>query len=200
MHIIEEARKANIEMKTIVTENSGLGGDYIVSDNVMRKISENESLNEIVAIIEIEEADKPLGNKIVYLDNIQDPGNAGTIIRTAHSFGYDTVVLSEGVSKYNHKLINATKGSMFHINVIEHLDLNSVSDDYLIVGTLLDESSEQIEQIEKTEKLIIVFGNEGQGISEQVKEQLHKSVYIPMNDFDSLNVGVTAGIVLYYLK
>ena len=200
MHIIDEARKANLNMEIIVTEDSGLGGDYIVSDHVMRKISQNESLNEIVALVDISETYKELGNKVIYLDNIQDPGNAGTIIRTAYAFGYDTVVLVNGVSKYNHKLINATKGSIFHMNIIADLDLAALKPEYKLIGTLIDEDALAIEDLEKTDKFVLVFGNEGVGISDAIIELLDQSVYIPMNEFDSLNVGVTAGIVLYYLK
>lgn len=199
-HIIDEALKANLELEIIVTEESGLGGDYIVSNAVMKKISQNESSNDIVAIVKMSDIDRPLGNKVVYLDNIQDPGNAGTIIRTALAFGYDTVVLSEGVNRYNHKLINASKGAVFNINIVSSLQLNAVSDDYQIIGTLIDESAHALDSIVPSEKMIVIFGNEGVGISDDIIALLDHKVYIPMHNFDSLNVGITAGIILYHLK
>ena len=105
--LLEEAKKANLTMTTIALDTSHQEADVIVSDNVMKKLSENNSLNDVIAIVDYFEKEQELGSKIVFLDNLQDPGNVGTIIRTAYAFGYDTVVLSEGVNKYNHKLISA---------------------------------------------------------------------------------------------
>ncbi len=198
--VIEEAKKANLKMVTIALDTSGLEADYIVTDNVMRKLSENKSLNNIIAVVDFIEQ-SVIGSKIVYLDNLQDPGNVGTIIRTAYSFGYDTIVLNDGVSQYNHKLISASKGSIFHMNILNDVSLKSLKEEqYNVIGTMLDESAKTLEDVELTDKFVIVFGNEGQGISKEIEKELDEKVYIPMNNFDSLNVAITAGIVLYKYK
>lgn len=199
--IIDEAIKAGFTMTTIALADSGIEADYYVTDNVMKKLSTNVSLNKLIAIIDFKEQNFELGSKIVYLDNIQDPGNVGTIIRTAYSFGYTSVVCNKGVSQYNAKLISASKGAIFHINVIEDLDITSLkAEGYKIIGTMLDETASNIDDINKSDKIVIVFGNEGSGISEEIEKELDQKVYIKMDQFDSLNVAVSAGIVLHKLR
>ena len=164
----------------------------------MKKLSFNTSLNEVIAIVDFYDHDLRLGEKIVYLDNLQDPGNVGTIIRTAYAFGYTDIILNKGVSKYNNKVIAASKGAIFHVNIIEDKSLEDLKDEgYSLVGTLLDESSERLENVILNDKFVLVFGNEGQGLSQSVIDILDHKVYLEMNNFDSLNVGITAGIVLY---
>lgn len=199
--IIEEAKKANLQMITIALDSSNLEADYIVSDNVMRKLSFNKSLNDIIAIVDFYETESTESNKVVFLDNLQDPGNVGTIIRTAYAFGYKKVVLKGGVSKYNNKLIGASKGAIFHVDIEEANDLSEYkSKNYQIIGTMLDEHSQSLDEVQINEKVVVVFGNEGQGISDEVIKELDESVYIPMHNFDSLNVAITAGIVLYKFR
>lgn len=199
--IIEEAKKANLNMITLALENSNVEADYIVSESVMKKLSQNKSLNDVIAIVDFYESSNQESSKVVYLDNLQDPGNIGTIIRTAYAFGYTHIVLNNGVSKYNNKLISASKGAIFHINISENTEISHFKQlGYEVVGTLLDENSKTLDEIESKDKMLIVFGNEGQGISSQVISELDESVYIPMNNFDSLNVGVVAGIVLYKFR
>ncbi len=199
--LLEEAKKANLTMTTIALDTSHQEADVIVSDNVMKKLSENNSLNDVIAIVDYFEKEQELGSKIVFLDNLQDPGNVGTIIRTAYAFGYDTVVLSEGVNKYNHKLISASKGSIFHMNVLDSIELKDLKEKgYTIVGTMLDESAQDISNLGVSDLLVLVFGNEGQGIQKSVQVLLDEKVYIPMDNFDSLNVAITAGIVLHKFR
>lgn len=199
--IIEEAQKAGLSMITIATDISNLEADYIVSDNVMKKLSFNVSLNDIIAIVDYDELEKPLGNKIVFLDNLQDPGNVGTIIRTAYSFGYTTVVCSGGVNRYNNKLISASKGALFHMNVVDNISLDQLkSQGYTVIGTMIDEKAQDISDVQAPDNVVLVFGNEGSGISHTNQKQLDHTVYIKMEQFDSLNVAVTAGIILHKFR
>lgn len=199
--IIEEAIKADLKLETISLDTSDIKSDYKVSDNVMKKISSNTSLNEIIAIVDFYESDESLSDKIVYLDNVQDPGNLGTIIRTAYAFGYTTIAIRNGVNKYNHKLISASKGSIFHVNLIEDDNLDLIKNsEYKKIGLMLDESASSLDDSSLLDKSIIIFGNEGSGISKEITDLLDQSVYIEMNNFDSLNVAITAGIVLYKFR
>lgn len=200
--LIEEAKKANLSCTTIVREDSGLSGDFIVTDAIMKKISNNESLNDIIAVCDFYKVEPKNLNKIVYLDNVQDPGNVGTIIRSAHAFGFDQVVLANNtVNKYNSKLVSAAKGSMFHLSVVDDLSLSDyLKKGYKIYATALDSEAVTVENIKDSEKMIVVFGNEGQGVSSEILALASEKVYIEMNNFDSLNVAISAGIVLHHFK
>ncbi len=198
--LIEEAKKANLDFIIIALINSNIDADYYVSESVMRKISHNQSLNEVVAVVDFYNIKSNNLNKIIYLDNLQDPGNVGTIIRSAKAFGYDKVILNNSVNKYNHKLISAAKGSSFQIEIDETTTLEELKKDYYIYGSLLDESANKIEEVNKQSQFVVVFGNEGSGISPQLLPLIDEKIYIKMEDFDSLNVAVAAGIILHQLR
>ena len=134
------------------------------------------------------------------LDGIQDPGNLGTIIRSAVAFNFDTVVLSRNtVDLYNPKVIRSTKGMLFNMNIIvRELDsfINEL-DGYIIYGTDVINGN-NIRDIDVADKLGIVIGNEGRGISSNVKDLCDKFIYIDMNnDCESLNASVAASILMY---
>ena len=201
--LIEEAEKAKVNFKLIKRKGVEDGhADFIVSDEVMKKISTNKSLNDVVALCDFYQKEVESVNKIVYLDNVQDPGNVGTIIRSAHAFGFEQVVLANNtVNKYNYKLVRATKGSMFHISIVDSIDLEKYkSNGYQVVVTALDKEAKELESIENKDKMIIVFGNEGQGVSSKIEKLASKKAYIKMNNFDSLNVASSAAIVLHHFK
>ncbi|NLC54300.1 MAG: RNA methyltransferase [Erysipelothrix sp.] len=200
--LIKEAVKANLNCTIIAVVDSDIKADYYVSDAIMKKISTNESLNEVIAVCDFYDIKAENSNKIVYLDNVQDPGNVGTIIRSAYAFGYDQVVLANNsVNKYNHKLIHAAKGAMFHISIVDEINLEDcLNKGYEIFVTALDKKAIDIKHINKKNKMVVVFGNEGSGVSEPVLKLATEKVYIEMNNFDSLNVAVSAGIVLHHFK
>ena len=134
------------------------------------------------------------------LDNIQDPGNLGTIIRSAVAFGIDTIVLSnDSVDLYNPKVVRSTKGMLFKVNVIVR-DIPTFLKElegYTIYGTdVLDGVDIRNEIL--PDKIVIVIGNEGMGISNIVRKYCHKFIYIGMNkECESLNAGVAASIIMY---
>ena len=170
-----------------------------VSHEVMKKISDMGSVSEYFGVCsKIVEND--IGNKILVLDDIQDPGNLGTIIRSAVAFNFDTIVLSRGtVDLYNPKVVRSTKGMLFNINIIvrDTLPFLNELDDYVIYGTDVD-NGVNIKNETIPEKIVIVIGNEGKGISQEVRECCHKFIYINMNNScESLNAGVSASIIMY---
>lgn len=197
--LIEEAKKANLNYILIALADSEIKADYYVSDNVMRKISHNQSLNELVAVVDFYNVKSSSADKVVYLDKVQDPGNVGTIIRSAKAFGYDKVVLNKSVSKYNSKLISAAKGASFSIEIDETSNLADFAD-YYIYGSMLDENATNLDDISSKPRFVVVFGNEGSGISNDLLPLVDEKVYIEMEDFDSLNVAVAAGIILHHLR
>ena len=174
---------------------------YRVNDEIIRKLAASENPEGVVFVCENL---KPRKNKneykkIVYLDHISDPGNLGTIIRTAVAFNYDAVILSNGtVDLYNEKVLAATKGGIFAIDVF--CDDIANYNKRIIVSTL-NEKSVPLNGLPKYDDFILVLGNESHGVSQEICDIATDFVKIEMSDnIDSLNVAVAAGILLNHLK
>ena len=170
-----------------------------VSYEVMKKISDLGSVSGYYGVCsKIVEGE--IGNRLLVIDNIQDPGNLGTIIRSAVAFNFDTIVLSTNtVDLYNPKVVRSTKGMLFKINIIvrDIPSFLSQLEDYTIYGTDVNDGV-NIRDENISEKVAIVIGNEGNGISREVRECCQKFIYIDMNDkCESLNAGVSASIIMY---
>ena len=175
---------------------------YKVNDEVLRKLANSDNPEGIVFVCEQLEPrkDKIDYHKIVYLDQINDPGNLGTILRTAVAFDYDAVILSKSsVDLYNEKVIAASKGAIFLIDAY-YDDISNYTEGRQVIVSALDDAI-PLSQLEKPKDFVLVLGNESHGVSEEVLKLANKVVKIEMNDnIDSLNVGVAAGILMNYLK
>ena len=197
-HLISEARKQNLVLETISTVDES--ADFLVTKEIMKKISSQATISENAAVVRFIPEDKISGN-IIVLDGIQDPGNLGTIIRSCIAFGFTNIILGDtSVDLYNPKVIRATEGMIFHINVLRRnlLDFLPVlkGTNYKIVGTDVA-SGKDIRKLKK-ENIALVLGNEGNGISENVKNLCDEFVNIKMSsNCESLNVGVAASILMY---
>jgi len=173
---------------------------------IINKISSVETPQTIMALCHKKREDTNLKNKILLIDNIQDPGNLGTIIRSAVAFNIDTVVLSENtVDLYNPKTIRATQGMLFHINIIKK-SLEIVIDELKeknipVYGTLVGHGSDVRTLSEKDKfKYALIVGNEGNGVRNNISEMCDKNLYINLNtNVESLNVAIAASILLYEL-
>ena len=170
-----------------------------ITKEIMKKISDMESISSYFGICH-KQKEKELGNRLLILDNIQDPGNLGTIIRSAVAFNFDTIVLSTNtVDLYNPKVLRSTKGMLFNINIIVR-DLNSFIDtlnEYTIYGTDVASGIDIKDEI-LPNKLAIIIGNEGKGISDEIKNKCEKFIYLKMDSkCESLNAGVSASIIMY---
>ncbi|MFA6755193.1 MAG: RNA methyltransferase [Bacilli bacterium] len=179
---------------------------YIVTEDIMKKISINKSIPNVITICNFINSKTNDDRILFYLDNVQDPGNFGTIIRSAIAFNFKNILVSENtVNKYNEKCIQASQGGIFSIN-IERIDckiLKKYKDDgYKIVVSLLDKTALKLTDFidNKKEKYIFVFGNEGQGVSKEVISLADFKLYIPISNIDSLNVGIATSIVMYELS
>lgn len=173
---------------------------------IINKISTVETPQTIMALCHKKEETSELKDKILLIDNIQDPGNLGTIIRSAVAFNIDTVVLSENtVDLYNPKTIRATQGMFFHINiikknlelVIEELKQKNIP----IYGTLVGHGSD-VRLLNEKDKLkyALVVGNEGNGVRNTISAMCDKNLYINLNtNVESLNVAIATSILLYEL-
>lgn len=163
-----------------------------------RELSSYQSLPTCMGVCHLEE-NKDVGERVIYLDGIQDPGNAGTIIRTALSFNYTGVVFSnDSVSLYNSKVIQSTKGALFHLPIYRGSLFELKERGYHIYSTTLDGVDERtVASLE--EPFCLVFGNEGHGVRKEYQE-ISEKLRIEMSGIDSLNVAVAAGIFMYRFR
>lgn len=205
-HLVEEAHKCGI-LKEVIALN-GNEVDYpsitYVSENVMKKITMLTSVPKIIGVVQFIESREISGN-VLLLDAIQDPGNLGTIIRSAVAFNVDTIILGKNtVSVYNPKVIRASEGMLFKLNIIESDIASSIinlkNSGYTIYTTDVLNGSE-LSTIKFNTKNAIIIGNEGAGVSDDIKELCDEKIYIKMNEnCESLNVGVATSIILYHLN
>ena len=204
-HLIKEAYNSKVLETLIKDENSDFELDIntiVVSDNVKKYLSELESSKEVMGICKKQEGIIK-GNKILILDGIQDPGNLGTIIRSAVAFNVDTIILSnDTVDLYNAKVIRASQGMLFKANIVKGNLLEIISklkeDGYTICSTKVDGGNDVKDVTDK--KIVIIMGNEGSGVKKEIFELSDKYIYIKMNNScESLNVGVATSIILYEL-
>lgn len=204
LHLVTEALKYDIIDTIIIREDFSYETNIkhiIVSNEVMKKLSDNPSIPKIMAIVNKKESTIK-GNKILLLDRLQDPGNLGTIIRSAVAFNFDTIILSnDTVDLYNSKVLRSTQGMLFNINILRQ-DLTNViyelkNNNYTIYGTKVDNGYD-VKKINNENKFALIIGNEGTGISDNILKQCDKYLYIKMNNnCESLNAGVAASILMY---
>ena len=194
-HIIEEAKKKNL-IKKIFTIDPNIEGT-LVTNEILAKLTNTKTPQSVVAICDKIKTREPKGRTLV-LDNVQDPGNVGTLIRTAKAFGWDTVIVS-GVDIYNPKIIRSTQGAIFDINVIWTDDVSKYLKDKKVYGAMLDKNAKKYNEIKFDKNDVLLLGNEGNGISGENKKYINTTIYIPI-DFESLNVASAGAILLNEYK
>ena len=204
-HTVEEAYKTGY-LKEVITTDDKCEFDvptYKVRDDVMKKISSLATPHKVIGVCEIKE-NKGYGNSILIVDKINHPGNLGTIIRSAVAFNVDTIVINESVDVYNQKVIQATQGMIFHINIIK-TRLNDFMVElkdkgYQIIGTDVREGI-KLDDFKSKDKHAVLVGNEGDGLGDDLLSKCDVKINIEMNSkCESLNVGVATGIILHHLK
>lgn len=205
-HLVEEAYKAGVLLEVVKCpdyERDFNVPTTLVSYDVIKKLSSTLKPQKVIGVCKYLE-EKELGEKIVILDDLQDPGNLGTIIRSCVAFNVDTLVVSPNtVSIYNDKVLRSSEGMIFHLNIVIK-DIDTLidelhRDDYVIFGTKVD-GGINIKEIDIPNKFAIIMGNEGAGVSSSILSKCDKYMYIPMNNkCESLNVGVATSIILYEL-
>ena len=208
MHLCYEAFKHNLLVDLLILDGNNISFNYngeitYISDNVMKKLSSLKTPTTVIGVCKIEENKEIIGNRILLLDDVADPGNIGTIIRSSKAFNVDTIILStNSVDIYNEKVIRSTQGMLFNMNIL-YTDLEEVipklrDNGYMILGTDVNNGVD-VRDISVL-KYALVMGNEGRGVSENIKSMCDKNLYIKMNDAcESLNVAVATSILLYEL-
>ena len=218
--LIQEAIQENVNIKQIVVcddcdKTESISKDLMyeiakydciyVTKKIFKYISEVQEPQGILAVIEKNNSDKDIDYNqdiIVALDDVQDPGNLGTILRTVDSIGLTQILVSKGTAdSYNPKVVRSTMGAIFRIKIIECEDLEKTLKEikkhkFKVVVTSL-QTENTIYGI-KYNKKVIVIGNEAKGVEKNIQDLADEKIKIPMlGKTESLNASVATGIVLY---
>lgn len=212
-HLLEEAIKTNatIERIFVLTDYFDRVADFsqaiAVSMDVLKELSDSTTPQGVVAEIALNEQEVPqkLVGKYLFLEDVQDPGNVGTMIRTADAAGFDGVFLSDkSADIYNQKTLRSMQGSHFHLPIWRGATANLIAtlkeQQVPILATTLSIKSIDYKELPYLERFALVMGNEGQGISSDMSSQADVLVHITMpGQSESLNVAVAAGILMFRL-
>ncbi|WP_411841953.1 TrmH family RNA methyltransferase [Salinicoccus sp. HZC-1] len=209
-HLVEEAVTHGQMVHTVILledyDHSSLDLKNIdlmfVSRDVMKSLSLLETPPGIMAVVTYN-APESTGNRVLLLDYVQDPGNLGTLIRTADAFGFSRVILSpDTVDVFSDKVLRSAQGSTFHIDIeIKEPTLAVGEFKGVVLGTALD-NAQPLSDVETSDgPLMLVLGNEGRGISDVVLSKVDTRVKIEMSgQSESLNVGIAGGILMHHFK
>lgn len=205
-HLVLETYKAGILKEVLLEEGEVLPIDIEqveVTRDILKKISALASPPKMIGLCD-KIIDTTIGKRILILDEIQDPGNMGTIIRSAVAFNIDTIVIGDNtVDVFSPKVVRATQGMLFHVPIVIYsIDklipiLKKLKIPVFATNVKYGEEVKNLSQDEK-ETFALIIGNEGNGVNPKYLEQSDKFIYIPMNDVvESLNVAVATSIILY---
>ncbi|MDO4680120.1 MAG: RNA methyltransferase [Aerococcus sp.] len=212
-HLVEEALTSGAFLDQIYAteeQSTFYPSDLttVISHDVAQFLTETEHSQDVFAVIHLTKTPlhvDQLSRAVLLLDGIQDPGNLGTLVRTADAFGYGDILLGNGtVDLYNDKVLRSMQGSHFHVGV-HAVDLLTAIPQlqrvgYQVAATLLDESAADLRayNLRVKGKWAIVLGNEGNGVSKAVADLCDVKLFIPMTgDAESLNVAIAGAIAMY---
>ncbi|EIF6295957.1 RNA methyltransferase [Clostridium perfringens] len=215
LRFVEEAIKSKVSIDSIIfTESFNEKNPDLflkINENIkliqmnealLKQLCSTENPQGIVGVINMQNKELKSGELVVLVDKVQDPGNMGTIIRTAHAAGAAGIVMTKGtVDIYNDKTLRSTMGSIFYIPIVEDDSLDFVKslkkEGYkLVVSSLQGKNNFFEENLQG--KVMIAVGNEGNGVSDEVYDIADIKVKIPMpGEAESLNVAVATSIMIY---
>lgn len=211
-HLLEEARKSNWQIDTVIVKEDTSFPSWVeeyelvyVSDKVFKEITQTESPQGIIAEVKMKTIPRNNEKSILLIDAVQDPGNLGTMIRTADAAGFSAIGLGVGtVDPFNEKVIRASQGSLFHIPIYQTNLIDEIKKlkeaNFSIFASALEGAKNYLD-VEVPEKVALIVGNEGAGINQEILALADKIVIIPIyGRAESLNVSVAAGILMYHIS
>ncbi len=209
-HLVQQASKNNLIIKKYTIDSKSDRDAILISENVLQKITTTKHPQPIIAHIKkpqklsslaIEEIANDPKSRILILEEIQDPGNLGTILRTAKAFSFDLVILSKNsCNVYNPKTIQASQGAFMSIDtaIIDDIATFIQKHPRHYVATSLRPNSTSL-QLSTIANPTLIFGNEGQGISDQILKIVKTHLKIMINDnVESLNIAIANAIALFH--
>ncbi len=206
--IIEEVNRSH-EIETLLYLQKSNLKDQLkakemicVTEDILEKTQGYKSQDTTLAVLKIPPSSNNYTFPWLVLDNVQDPGNLGTLMRSALAFGFKTIILTPGCSDPYHEKVNkGAKGANFHLDIHQ-----MTADDFLVLAksfkaTLYyaDASGENIESISFHDKSIIILGNEGHGVSQNLKRWANPAAIKMENLSESLNVAIAGSIMMYHI-
>lgn len=180
----------------------------VCQDNIFKTVADTMSSQGVLAVIKKKKNVSTINDYkfAIMCDRIQDPGNLGTIIRTADAFGPAVVILNKGcVDEYNPKVVRASAGAIFRVPFVhsgsdEEMLTKLKKSGYMVISTVVN-SEYSFEDVDESEKICVVIGNEGQGVSREIIDKSHMSITIKMpGRSESLNASIAAGISIYEIR
>ena len=213
-HLFEEAVQSGAKIEKIfaLSEYGEKLTDYpqtvFVAEEILLDLADSQTPQGIVAIVQKEEEQLPdfASGKYLFLEDVQDPGNVGTMIRTADAAGFSGVIVSsKSADIYSLKTLRSMQGSHFHVPIyrmsVEGFVEEAKKSGLPILATTLSQNSKDYRELAQLADFALVMGNEGQGISQFMTNQADQLVHITMKgQAESLNVAVAAGILMFYLS
>lgn len=173
----------------------------VITEELSEYISDTKSPQGLFAAAERFGASIPENaRRLVVLDGVQDPGNVGTIIRTAEAFGLDGIVyVNSCADRFSPKTLRASMGSAFRVpSLVTAADsLAKFLEDFTVYGAMPDKTAKRLGDVKFPEKTAIVIGSEGSGISSEIAELCGEKIYIPIQGAESLNAAMAAAVLLW---
>ena len=205
-HLCQMALEAGVLREVILTKDTKFefSNKIFVTPEIIKQISDAKTPQPILGVVKISYADK-LGEKsnTLIVDEINDPGNLGTILRSALAFGYKNVVLSQKTTDlFSFKTLRATQGANFKLNIIKKNLLEFIPQLKIpVIATDLAKPSISKDKILKLKgPKVLIVGNEAQGIRKEVSNLATHNHLLKINNIDSLNVAIAASILMYQIK
>lgn len=211
--MVEELLQSSLDIQLLIAtddwhhENSNLVNEpftRVAKAKDLERVSQLSTANQVLAVVSTPTVTKvniPNNELILVLDTIQDPGNLGTIIRTADWFGIETILCSEDTTDaFSPKVVQSSMGSVFRKN-IHYTNLQKILEENThhlpIYGSLLN--GQNIYELQLEKKGFVVIGNESKGISNEIQKLISQAIYIPQaqgSKTESLNASIATGIIL----
>ncbi len=174
---------------------------YLVNEAILKKLSKASTPEKIIGVASINEK-QDYGERILILDRLQDPGNIGTLLRTAASFLFQDIIFLKGTcSPFNNKAIASSEGALFHLRLHFEEDISFIQDlqkkGYAVYGSALKDAVALEKEDLSSSKVALILGNEGKGMSDALLSKTDKNLKISMENMESLNVAMAGAILMH---
>lgn len=206
-HMVLEAEASHLLKEIYILEgkdNPTKLEPIFCTQPVLNKLSVQNSNAVMIGVCQKPKYTEGKEDRILLLNEVQDPGNVGTLVRTAYSFGFDAIYVSKGCADpFNEKTLQSSQGAVFHLPIYSCDMLQTIQEkkeSMEMYATALHHDSIDLQQAKPKAKFGIVLGNEGQGLPNDIIEACTHCLKIEMDRFESLNVAIAGAICMYTLK